>query len=82
MFTSNLVGTLIFLWLAFFLGVAFTYFIFKRKYKRKSVGQLRIDTSDPDGPYMFLELSESVDSIMKSDSIVLKVNTENYIPRQ
>ena len=45
-------------------------------------GTLRIDTSDPDGPYMFLELSEPVYTILNEEYVRLKVNKESYISRQ
>ena len=45
----------------------------------KTVGDLRIDTSDPDGPYLFLELRKDVGPISTHKYVVLKVNTKNYI---
>lgn len=50
-------------------------------YRRKHVGTLRIDTSDPsDGAYFFLEIEAGkADSIPKQKTILLTVNTENYI---
>ena len=47
------------------------------------VGTLRVDTSDPDdGPYMFLELSKDVRTVMSKKYIVLKVNTKNFISQK
>ena len=37
------------------------------------IGTLRIDTSDPDGPFMFLELSKDVDSVTSKKYEILKV---------
>lgn len=49
----------------------------------KSVGSLRIDTSDPDdNPYLFLELSTEVRDIYRKKYVLLKVNTNNLIPRK
>lgn len=49
----------------------------------KSVGSLRIDTSDPeDNPYLFLELSKEVSYIYRKKYVLLKVNTNNLIPRK
>lgn len=49
----------------------------------KSVGSLRIDTSDPDdNPYLFLELTKEVSCIYKKRYVLLKVNTHDLIPRK
>lgn len=49
--------------------------------KKKAVGALRVDRSDPDDdPYLFLEVYPGGrESILKDDYIVLKVTRENYI---
>ena len=45
-------------------------------------GTLRIDRSDPDSePYMFLELTESLPSVMRKKYVIFRVNLENYISR-
>lgn len=46
------------------------------------VGTLRIDTSDPDGPFMFLELSKDVDSVTSKKYVILKVNLKSYISQK
>lgn len=48
----------------------------------KSVGALRIDTSDSDGPYMFLELDKDVGAISSKKYVLLRVNLKNYIPHK
>lgn len=49
----------------------------------KSVGSLRIDTSDPDdNPYLFLELSKDVGEVYRKNYIMLKVNTKSFIPHK
>lgn len=50
-----------------------------RRGSQKPVGTLRIDTSDPDGPYLFLELHTQVSEVMKQKQVTLDVNTESYI---
>ncbi len=61
-------------------GVLIAAFLFRRK---PVVGALRVDTSDPqDGPYLFLELTENMDKVMKSRQITLDVKLENYIPQK
>ena len=45
-------------------------------------GTLRVDRSDPDSePYMFLELTESLPSVMRKKYVIFRVNLENYISR-
>lgn len=46
------------------------------------VGTLRIDTSDPDGPFIFLELSKDVDSVASKKYVILKVNLKSYISQK
>lgn len=53
--------------------------IIRRKYP---VGFLRIDKSDPDGPYLFLELKKSVNEIIAQRTILLEVKREDFIPHK
>lgn len=47
------------------------------------VGNLRVDHSIPeDGPYLFLELTKSVSTILKKKFVVLKVRAEDFIPHK
>ena len=46
------------------------------------IGFLRIDRSDPDGPYLFLELKKSVNEIMTQKTVLLEVKRENFIPHE
>lgn len=48
----------------------------------KSVGALRIDTSDPDGPYIFLELNKDIETVSSKKYVFLRVNLKNYIPHK
>lgn len=50
--------------------------------KENSVGTLRIDTSDPDGPYLFLELHTGVGEVMRHKQVTMDVSTENYISQK
>lgn len=63
--------------LAFWLG----YFVREKKLKRAASGVLRVDRSDPDGPYLFLELSRDVNAVMRDKYITLEVDTKGYISR-
>lgn len=52
-------------------------------FRMRSVGSLRIDTSDPDdGPYLFLELSKDVDVVYQRKYVTLRVNTKSFIPHK
>ncbi len=59
----------------FLVGFGITAAIFRWK----CVGTLRVDTSDPDGPFIFLEASKSIDFIASKKTVMLKVNLKNYI---
>lgn len=50
--------------------------------RHKPVGVLRIDASDPDGPYMFLELSEDISTVMDAEQVTLKVDIRDYISQK
>ena len=52
------------------------------KNKRKPIGTLRVDSSDPDGPYLFLELEANPDVIKKEKYVLLKVDTKSYISQK
>ena len=56
----------------FLVGCGITVAIFKQK----CVGALRVD---PDGPFIFLEASKSIDFIASKKSVMLEVNLKNYI---
>lgn len=50
--------------------------------RKHPVGLLRIDKSDPDGPYLFLELKKSVNEIIAQRTILLEVKREDFIPHK
>lgn len=58
------------------------YVLAMRKYSKKPIGTLRIDSSDPDGPYLFLELETEPSVIKKEKYVLLKVNTKSYISQK
>lgn len=67
--------------LIFVIGFVAGCAIISAIYRRKHVGTLRIDRSDPeDGPYFFLEVdSGKAASIPNQKIILLTVSNENYI---
>lgn len=64
-----------------FLGFYAGYSIRSKK-REESVGTLRIDTSDPDGPYMFLELHTDLQGVIGKKQVILDVSTQNYISQK
>lgn len=51
-----------------------------RKHQKKNVGTIRLDHSDPDRPYLFLELDKGgLEQLKNSNWVVLDVNLQNYI---
>ena len=54
----------------------------KSMYSKKPIGVLRIDSSDPDGPYLFLELETDPNVLKKEKYITLKVDTKSYISQK
>lgn len=67
----------------FVIGTLVGFIIAILVFKMRSIGFLRIDTSDPDeGPYLFLELSKDVDVAYQRKYVTLRVNTKNFIPHE
>lgn len=54
-------------------------FIFLKRKPSETMGCINIDRSDPDGPYLFLELSGSVSELSGKDYAKFKVKNNNYI---
>ena len=48
-------------------------------HKNKVKGVLRIDKSDPDGPYLFLELASDPAILEKQKYVTLEINNKSYI---
>lgn len=49
----------------------------------ETIGTLRIDRSDPDGPYMFLEIDSGKSHLIDTNEFVtMRVEHESYIPRE
>ena len=48
----------------------------------RSIGALRIDHSDEDGPYLFLELKKGVRDISNRKMVVLMVRREDFLPHK
>lgn len=69
--------------MVFILGLMIGYVSKKFVDNIETVGNLRIDNSDPDdGPYLFLELETNPESIKRKKYITLKVVAKNYISQK
>ncbi len=54
--------------------------IFRRE---KTIGSLRVETSDPDGPYLFLELNDgNIAGILRKRHVMLNVKVGDYISQK
>ena len=54
-----------------FVGWMIAAIILRRK---KSIGSLRVETSDPDGPYLFLELNDgNIAELLRKRHVILNV---------
>lgn len=62
----------------FMIGLIAGIFLCKVSSYRKLVGDLRVDTSDEE-PYLFLELSEPLDTVLKKKRVTLQVVIKDYI---
>ncbi len=66
----------------FIIGIVCGTFISRLLLKKHNIGTLRIDNSDSDGPYLFLELSTNISSFNKKKQVTLNVLDENYLPQK
>lgn len=52
-------------------------------FKSKPCGFLRVDQSDPnEPPYLFLELTENISSVLSKEMVVFRVKVKDYIPHE
>lgn len=63
-------------------GIMIGFVVSSIIHQKHPVGFLRIDKSDPDGPYLFLELKKSVNEIIAQRTILLEVKREDFIPHK
>lgn len=61
-------------------GVVCTTISKGKKDKARFAGTIRLDQSDQDSPYLFLELSpDGMSKIQNTDYVLLHVNLQNYV---
>lgn len=64
----------------FISGVLVGCAIMRVIFRPKVMGVINVDRSDPaDGPYLFLELTESVNDLSSKKYVTFKVENKNYI---
>lgn len=64
-------------------GFAAGGFYIKEKFLHdKTIGSLRVDRSDEDGPLVFMEVDPRFQDFAEMDVVVLKVKHEDFIPRK
>lgn len=65
------------------IGGVIGYIVAKVSHRKRPVGALRIDHSDPtEPPYLFLELTASPDILSKSKYVVLDVKNVDFISHE
>lgn len=74
----------ILIWLIIYcVGFAAGGFYIKEKFLHdKTIGSLRVDRSDEDGPLVFMEVDPGFRDFAEMDVIILKVKHEDFIPRK
>ena len=75
--TEHILSLIHILFIGIVIGAVVTAYAFRRNF----VGTLRVDQSDPtDAPYLFLEIEKGMGDISRKKYVLLRVNTESYIP--
>ena len=64
-------------------GFAAGGFYIKEKFLHdKTIGSLRVDRSDEDGPLVFMEVDPGFRDFAEMDVVILKIKHEDFIPRK
>lgn len=64
-------------------GVLIGFGMSRWRLKRRVIGTIRVDQSDPeDNPYLFFELTESVNAFRNRNLAMVKVKNENFISHE
>lgn len=67
---------------AFIAGLIFGGVIVYVHLRHKSSGALRMHNDPDDGPYLFLELAEQPESVMKKKFVTFSVNPRDYVSQK
>lgn len=60
-------------------GCSIGYIAMSTIFRPKDGGVINVDRSDPDGPHLFLELTESISELSAKQYVRFKVKNQNYI---
>lgn len=63
-------------------GILIGFVVSSIIHQKHPVGFLCIDKSDPDGPYLFLELKKSISEITTQKTVLLEVKLKDFIPHK
>ena len=67
---------------ALLIGTGLGIILGAKLFKKKSIGFLRIDQSDEDGPLLFLELKSGVHTFMNENNVTFDVKLEDFISQK
>lgn len=70
---------IVLLMIACFLGGFVAGRIHRKVSEPETFGTLRVDRSDPDGPYLFLELDRSPEPLVEMETVTFKVDNRSYL---
>jgi hypothetical protein len=63
----------------YLVGVFMGYILAKVLSRPKAIGSIVIDRSDVDGPYLFLELSESIDAFSDKKQVCVEIKNVDFL---
>lgn len=67
------------LFVMYMVGVFMGYILAKVLSRPKAIGSIVIDRSDEDGPYLFLELSESIDAFSDKKQVCVEIKNTDFL---
>lgn len=65
----------------YLVGVFMGYILAKVLTKPKLIGAIRIDRSDPEGPYLFLELDMPIHTFENKKHVCVEIKNVDFLPR-
>lgn len=65
----------------YLVGTVIGFILGKILSRPKAIGTIRIDRSDDDGPYLFLELDQPIHTFENEKHVYVEINNADYLPR-
>lgn len=65
----------------YLVGMFMGYILGKFLSRPRSIGAIRIDRSDKDGPYLFLELEQPIYMFENEKYVNVEIKNEDFLPR-